>query len=134
MVTFYICPVCGYGMEVPPSNYNICSSCGTEFEPSLSRADYLALRAAWVATGPSWWSAYNARPKQWDPMEQLRALNLNAIIIGGNQIATAFFYPAINGNNSTAPPISAHRQPRKGPVAVVGNANAWPGILADATT
>jgi hypothetical protein len=61
-------------------------------------------------------------------------LDLNAIIIGGTQIPMVSFYPAINGNNSTAPPVSTHRQPRKGSAAVMGNANAWLGILADITT
>ena len=91
MVTFYICPVCGYGMEVPPTDYNICFFCGTEFEPSLKSRRGRWPRAAWIATGPTWWSAYNPRPKQWDPREQLKVLNLNAILVGGNQIAHPSF-------------------------------------------
>jgi hypothetical protein len=69
MVNFHICPVCGYNMEVPPCDYNICSSCGTEFgHPDLQVAE---LREAWLATGPRWWSQYEQPPKAWDGNIQL---------------------------------------------------------------
>ena len=31
MVIDKLCPVCGYQMEDPPKDNNICPSCGTEF-------------------------------------------------------------------------------------------------------
>ena len=66
-----ICPVCGFEMEVPPSDYNICSSCGTEFGHDYTNADMPALRAAWIQTGPAWWSKYNLAPSGWNGMDQL---------------------------------------------------------------
>lgn len=125
MVNPYICPVCGYGMEVPPYDYNICSSCGTEFEPSLDSASYADLRTAWIATGPAWWSTHNTRPKNWDPWAQLKGLDLNAIITS-TQTPPAYlvFNSVMSGNNSTVPPLAVHRQPRKAPAGAMGSANA----------
>lgn len=80
MVNFNICPVCGYQMEVPPSDYNICSSCGTEFGHDI-RASIPDLRAAWIRTGPAWWSRFNERPQHWDPRLQLDRLILNAPVL-----------------------------------------------------
>jgi hypothetical protein len=131
MVNLYICPVCGYGMEVSPSDYSICSSCGTEFEPLMTRESYVELRNAWIASGPVWWSTFNAKPEDWNPWEQLRALELNAT--GGLQTPTYLSYSVMNGNNSTIPPVPAHRQARKAPVAAANTANSsnsWsPGVL-----
>lgn len=47
----FACPVCEYAMDAPAADYNICSSCGTEFgfdDRSLSHAD---LRQEWIARG-----------------------------------------------------------------------------------
>jgi hypothetical protein len=129
MVKLNICPVCGYGMDVPPSDYSICSSCGTEFEPSLTRESYVELRSAWIAGGPGWWSVFNAQPINWNPWEQLRALELNAT---GLQTPTYLSYSVMNGNNSTIPPIPAHRQTRK--AMVVASAKRWRlGVLGEIT-
>jgi hypothetical protein len=65
-----LCPVCGFQMDAPPSDYNICSSCGTEFGHDYSAADIPALRAAWFANGPSWWSQHNPPPLDWSGMRQ----------------------------------------------------------------
>ena len=121
MVKLYICPVCGYSMEVPPSDYNICSSCGTEFEPSMTRESYAERKNAWIANGLVWWSTLNDRPKDWNPREQLRALELNAAT--GLQTPIYISYSVLNGNNSTIPPIPAHRHARKAPIAASNNAN-----------
>ncbi len=51
-----ICPVCGYLMEDPPKDYNICPSCGTEFGYHDLNSSIAELRAAWLRTGPRWWS------------------------------------------------------------------------------
>jgi hypothetical protein len=75
------CPVCGYWMEVPPADYNICSSCGTEFTPFVG--DFKALREAWVETGTPWWSQYNAKPEDWNPWLQMHRLSLNATTLQG---------------------------------------------------
>jgi hypothetical protein len=65
------CPVCGYEMAVPPKNYNICSSCGTEFGVHDANASIAELREAWMKTGPAWWSKATPKPEKWDPITQM---------------------------------------------------------------
>jgi hypothetical protein len=67
----YICPVCGCGMQVPPVNYNICASCGTEFGLHDENASLEELRASWIMTGPRWWSKTEPQPDNWNPFIQL---------------------------------------------------------------
>jgi hypothetical protein len=121
MVNLNICPVCGYGMEVPPSDYSICSSCGTEFDPLMTKDSYADLKKSWIANGPTWWSTFNDKPKDWNPWEQLKALELNAI---GTQPTLYVSYSFMNGNNSTDPPITTHRHSRRVPVAAGNSANS----------
>jgi transposase len=71
MVTKNLCPVCGYEMEDPPRDYNICPSCGTEFGHHDVNASIAELRAAWLGTGPKWWSTVDPKPVNWDPFRQL---------------------------------------------------------------
>jgi hypothetical protein len=70
----YQCPVCGYGMEVPPENYNICSCCGVEFGYNDVGRSHRELRDIWISEGAKWWSEYNPPPQGWDPIVQLRKL------------------------------------------------------------
>jgi hypothetical protein len=65
------CPVCGFEMEAPPKDYRICPSCGTEFGVSDVNATIAELRDAWMGTGPKWWSTTDAKPADWDPLEQM---------------------------------------------------------------
>src|ERR1700674_3401585 len=65
------CPVCGYGMEDQPANYNICPSCGTEFGVHDVNASILSLRQNWLNTGPRWWSTTDPEPPNWAPLKQL---------------------------------------------------------------
>ena len=65
------CPVCGYEMEAPPKDYRICPSCGTEFGVNDVNASIAELRESWMSTGPAWWSTVDARPDNWDPIDQL---------------------------------------------------------------
>lgn len=67
-----LCPVCGYGMDDPPRDYNICPSCGTEFGLHDANASIVELRAAWLATGLRWWSATDPAPADWNPLEQVK--------------------------------------------------------------
>lgn len=67
----YPCPVCGYAMEDPPQDYNICPSCGTEFDPLLTQDNYEEMRRSWVATGPTWWSKFEEQPGGWNPIAQI---------------------------------------------------------------
>jgi hypothetical protein len=70
----YTCPVCGFGMEDPPSDYNICPSCGTEFGHHDVNASIESLRAEWLRRGAHWWSTVDARPDNWDPYGQVSVL------------------------------------------------------------
>lgn len=74
MINENMCPVCGYVMEAPPRDYNICSCCGTEFGHHDLNSTIKDLRAEWLRHGAVWWSPTVASPAGWDPYEQLNAL------------------------------------------------------------
>lgn len=74
----YLCPVCGYGMQEPPENYNICPSCGTEFGIHDVNASILELRAVWLQNGCKWWSDSDPKPANWDPYGQLALVTKSA--------------------------------------------------------
>lgn len=71
MVSENMCPVCGYEMDGLPKNYNICSSCGTEFGVSDVNSSIAELRDAWLESGPAWWSKTDVPPVNWDPIGQM---------------------------------------------------------------
>jgi hypothetical protein len=73
-MSLYTCPVCGYGMEDAPADYNICPSCGTEFGNHDVNASLGSLRAVWLRGGAKWWSSVDKPPPGWDPYEQLNTL------------------------------------------------------------
>jgi hypothetical protein len=82
-----MCPVCGYGMEDPPEDYNICPSCGTEFGNHDVNTSIGNLRASWLRSGAKWWNPLSGPPTGWDAYEQLNALmdqcsygSINAIV------------------------------------------------------
>ena len=70
----YLCPVCGYDMQDPPSDYNICPCCGTEFGHHDVNATIQDLRAAWFQGGLRWWSNVEGPPVDWNPFYQLAKL------------------------------------------------------------
>ncbi len=72
----YVCPVCGFWMDEPAADWNICSCCGCEFENHDRNATVEQIRAAWVANGMKWWSIYMSPPDGWDPVAQLAVLEL----------------------------------------------------------
>lgn len=65
------CLVCGFVAQVAFEEYDICPSCGTEFGVNDVNATIQDLRAAWLATGPTWWSPVDPRPSAWNPEKQL---------------------------------------------------------------
>ena len=75
----YICPVCGYPeLSLPPEDYTICPSCGTEFgydDFALTPRDvdrrHAELRREWFERGASWFDPSTPPPLGWDPVEQL---------------------------------------------------------------
>lgn len=75
MVIEKLCPVCGYEMDDPPTDHNICPSCGTEFGLHDVNASLSDLRAAWMRSGPKWWSATDPQPANWNPFAQLAIIS-----------------------------------------------------------
>jgi hypothetical protein len=64
------CPVCAYpDMPYPPSDYNICPCCGTEFGNDDAIASVDELRARWIEHGAPWF--YGVSPLGWDAVLQL---------------------------------------------------------------
>ena len=74
----YLCPVCGYDeLDLPPFDFTICPSCGTEFGNDDYDLSHAQLRARWIALGPAWWSQSETPPVGWNPMEQLKNIEAN---------------------------------------------------------
>ncbi len=71
MPNLNICPVCGYGMEDPPNDWNICQCCGTEFGYDDSGTTYEALRAKWLRNGAKWWGQRLTPPENWSAESQV---------------------------------------------------------------
>ena len=71
-----LCPVCGYNMDYPPEDYNICPSCGTEFGVNDANSTVSELREVWLQSGPRWWSSTDQSPTGWNPEKQLSELRL----------------------------------------------------------
>jgi hypothetical protein len=73
----YTCPVCGYqNLPFPPLDYEICPSCGTEFEYHDARRTHAQLREAWVRAGALWHSLSTPEPYGWNPWLQLVSAGL----------------------------------------------------------
>jgi hypothetical protein len=76
-----MCPICGYYMEEPPDDYNICPSCGTEFGLHDVNNSITELQAAWLGVGPNgpvWWSQFDPPPANWNPLKQFERIVMNA--------------------------------------------------------
>ncbi len=73
----YPCPVCGYYMEDPPRDYNICPSCGTEFGYHDAGRTHEELRNIWIKSGAEWWSPVDRKPERWNAYIQLLRAGLN---------------------------------------------------------
>ena len=83
MKNTYLCPVCGYGMEDQPDDYNICPSCGVEFGYSDAGRTFDDLRAEWIRIGMPWHSRYYKSPRGWNPRLQLLQSGLEPIRFSG---------------------------------------------------
>jgi hypothetical protein len=85
----YTCPACGYPdlAEEPRGDttggsFEICPSCGIQFglddevggDPAKRHELYRQWRRRWIGQGTPWRSAGIARPKNWNPSEQLKKL------------------------------------------------------------
>ena len=67
----YPCPTCGYPLKNPPTDSEICPSCGTQFGYSDSGRTYAELRENWVRRGAPWHSRVHRTPYAWNPWLQL---------------------------------------------------------------
>lgn len=80
----YVCPVCGYPSLTEAAydghgcaSYDICPCCGTEFGYDDSTVVHSDLRRKWVSEGMQWWSKYQPKPDDWDPIKQLKTALLS---------------------------------------------------------
>jgi hypothetical protein len=108
------CPVCGYEMAVPPKNYNICSSCGTEFGVHDVNASIAELREAWMKTGPKWWSKTAPQPEKWDPINQMASAGIlvkRPATSEPSAVSTATGSNTIGGRDWKGWAVSASGQP-----------------------
>jgi hypothetical protein len=70
MINEFGCPICGYSMEDPPTAYNICPCCGTEFDHTVA-SRHRQLREEWLKFGARWWSPVDQPPLGWNPYVQM---------------------------------------------------------------
>ncbi|MDQ2808250.1 MAG: hypothetical protein M3Z04_15260 [Chloroflexota bacterium] len=71
------CPVCGYDkLADPPTDYNICECCGTEFGYHDARRTHGELRQQWIAAGMKWHYPLLPPPPNWNPLQQLAQAGL----------------------------------------------------------
>jgi hypothetical protein len=81
-LTIYTCPVCGFGMHAPPSDFHICPSCGTEFGLHDSGTTFSELRKEWIAVGADWSSKIVKPPSGWNPYVQMLNAGLVHVTVG----------------------------------------------------
>jgi hypothetical protein len=74
----YLCPICGYYLEYPPEDFNICPSCGVEFGYETASRSSEELRKEWLSTGARWASNVENEPNGWDAMLQLANLGVTS--------------------------------------------------------
>ncbi len=97
----FTCPVCFYGaMPDPPTDYNICPCCGTEFENSNADCSYDELRADWIVRGTPWF--FRNAPQGWNPWLQLLEANVvppydGAVMFYGGDVSQEFVAEAFFG-------------------------------------
>lgn len=58
-------------MRLPPADFHICPSCGTEFGYDDAGRTHTELRAVWLRGGAHWWSPVDRAPAGWDPYMQI---------------------------------------------------------------
>ena len=95
----YPCPVCAYpNLEFPPRDFEICPSCGTEFEYHDARKSHEELRLEWIANGMHWYSHAVHPPLGWSPVQQLMTagylrIGTGPAILGTSTRQEYDFYP-----------------------------------------
>lgn len=77
------CPVCGFLMEYPADDDNICPSCGTHFGYHDYVMTHEELRVNWLKAGAPWFDPQPAPPR-WDAIQQLKSAGLIAATVNVN--------------------------------------------------
>jgi hypothetical protein len=67
----YPCPVCGFHLDYPADDFNICPSCGVEFGYETAGRTFAELRDEWINAGARWASSVIPQPKGWNQWMQL---------------------------------------------------------------
>lgn len=75
----YVCPVCGFLLQHPPEDFNICPSCGVEFGYETESRSFSELRDEWLRSGAQWASKVHPIPSNWNAVKQLA--NLGTITV-----------------------------------------------------
>ena len=70
----YVCPVCGFLLDYPPDDFNICPSCGVEFCADTAEYSIQYLQNAWIDRGMVWSSRVLPKPANYDSLAQLARL------------------------------------------------------------
>jgi len=83
-MTSYMCPVCGYDelteeprTEISGGSFEICPSCGFQFgvtddDRGITYSDW---RQNWIEGGMVWDKGRSKPPPEWNPVQQLEALD-----------------------------------------------------------
>ena len=61
---------------MPPLDYEICPSCGTEFEYHDAQTSHAELRQVWISNDAPWHSRVVAPPVGWNPYVQMTSAGL----------------------------------------------------------
>jgi hypothetical protein len=75
----YVCPVCGFLLDHPAKDFNICPSCGVEFDADTVEYSVEELRSAWENRGMEWSSPVIARPPNFNAVAQLKNLDMGKV-------------------------------------------------------
>ena len=84
-----VCPACRYYLDFEPwiggsPSDEICPSCGIQFGYDDSSIDdeltkeemYRIWRKKWISDGTIWFSKSRKPPKDWDPIKQLKRVDV----------------------------------------------------------
>jgi hypothetical protein len=77
----YLCPVCGFLLDYPPKDFNICPSCGVEFGADTVEYSIQELQDAWTERGMTWTSTVIKRPANYNPAAQLKNLTALRVVV-----------------------------------------------------
>lgn len=66
----------------PVASFESCPSCGFEFgfHDGDRGETYESYRDKWIAAGCTWWSKHDDKPLGWDPLSQLRRVQLRPVV------------------------------------------------------